>query len=79
MIPRKMDLETRNIKSKTEDGETYYEIEGIKNHFPDLRFPPEKVKQVLINYSLKDGIRQEDIQELSEFDKNVIKIYKFKK
>lgn len=76
MIPTVEEL----IELKVEhNSELYFEIEGIRNLYPDLRFPPDKIKRVLINGTLKNGIQQQDLHELTPFDKNLIKLHGFGK
>jgi hypothetical protein len=79
MIPKQSQLIKLKVDYGVYENELYFDIEQLRELYPDLRFPPDKIKTVFINTVAKEGIKQQDIQELTEFDKNVIKLYNFKK
>lgn len=79
MIPSKSNLIRLKVKYTIHENEFYFDIDELRQKFPDLRFPPDKIKEVFIGGVSKKGIKQEDIHELTDFEKKVIKLYNFKK
>jgi len=79
MIPKQSNLIQLNVKYGTYENELYFDIEEIRRLFPDLRFPPDKIKEVIMGGVSAKGIKQNDIQELTDFDRNMVKLYNFKK
>lgn len=79
MKPTATHLINLKVRYGTYENELYFDIEQIRERFPDLRFPPDKIKEVLIGGVSTKGIRQQDLQELSDFDRNMIKLYNFGK
>lgn len=71
----KEDLDGKNIRNTIRDGTKYYHIEDIRKHFPYTKYPADKI--LLIEE--KAAIRFEDIQEMTEFDKNIYNLMKNKK
>lgn len=61
------------------DSHLYFDIDEVSLKYPDVRFPPDKIREVFMDGMLRKGIRAQDIKELSEFDKQMIRLYHHKK
>lgn len=79
MIPSEEDLIGLKVEYEIYEEQLYFNIDMVGQLFPDLRFPPEKVKELIIEGTVKKAIRREDMHELTDFEKKLIKLYNFKK
>ena len=75
MKPSLTSLIRLKVKYGVKNNEMYFDVDEMREMFPDLRFPPDKICKVSIGGVEKDGIRHQDMRELTEFEKNIIKVY----
>lgn len=68
-------LEGKHIGNTIRDGTKYYHIEDIRKYFPYTKYPADKI----LHIEETAAIRFEDIQEMTEFDKNIYNLMKNKK
>ena len=79
MKPSLKHLIDLKVRYGTYENELYFDVEELRQIYPHLRFPPDKIRKVSNGTIFFDGIRQQDIKELNEFEKNIMKFYNFKK
>jgi len=79
MKPTLATLIKQKVKYGVNDNEPYFDVEDLREKYPDLRFPPDKIKQISIGGIIKSGIRAQDLHELTDFEINLTKLYNFKK
>lgn len=79
MIPTQIELIVENITWVIHEGEHYFDVNEVKQKYDSVKFPPDKIKKLPIGGVLVNVIRAEDIQEMTDFDKKVIQLLKYKK
>lgn len=72
-------LRLLRMKPIVQNGLSYFSVDDIREKFPDHRCPPDAIKEILVKGKKKEYIQAKDIQELTEFDKQMIKLYNFNK
>lgn len=79
MKPTYTELMLQNITWIIHEGEHYFVVNEIRQKYADLKFPPDKMVKLPVGGFMVNVIKAEDIEEMTEFDKNVVKFMKHKK
>lgn len=79
MKPTHTTLIKQKVKYGVDNNEPYFDVDELREKYPNLRFPSDKIKIVSIGGINRNGIRVQDIQELTDFEKNLTKLYNFRK
>lgn len=56
--------------------ELYFDVLEVKEWFPDKKFPPDKIVSLPIGGLYRNTIRVKDIEDMTEFDKNMVRFMK---
>ena len=78
MRPRASTL-VKQVRYTIHESELYFDVNEVKQLYPNLKFPAEKIKQLPIGGIYVNSIRQQDIEEMTDFDKKVLQLLRFKK
>jgi hypothetical protein len=68
-----------NIRYAVYRNQLYFDVLEIKALLPNKKFPAEKIKQLPIGGRVTNTIKASDIQNMTDFDKNIVQFMKVKK
>lgn len=71
------ELLKENISSALYEGKLYFDVEQVREAFPYTKFPPEKIKPLLIGFKLHDTILAVDIEDMNDFDLMILQTLNF--
>jgi len=72
MKPNQSTLIKQKMRYSLFEGELYFSVDDIREHYTTLKFPPEKIKQLPIGGVYANTIKVSDIQEMTDFDKKIL-------
>ncbi|MBA9072597.1 hypothetical protein GGR22_000723 [Flavobacterium gossypii] len=72
-------LLSKKVPFVRKDKVLYFSIEGIRKYYPHAKFPADKIRNLVVGVMPTAVIKPSDIEEMTEFDKNIANMMKFKK
>ena len=60
------------------ENELYFDVLEVKQWFPEKKFPPDKIKSLPIGGVFKNTIKIQDVEDMTEFDKNMVRFMQAK-
>jgi len=67
-----------NVSYAVYENELYFDVLQVKEWFPDKKFPPDKMKSLPIGGVYANTIRIQDIEDMTEFDKTMVRFMQAK-
>lgn len=77
MKPTASKLLRQKVRYTIHENELYFDVQEIKQLYPECKFPPDKIKKLPIGVVYTDSIRPQDIELMTDFDKKVLQFMKF--
>jgi len=67
------------VRYGVHENELYFDVLEVKQLYPEVKFPPDKIVKVAIGGVYTNAIRPQDIEEMTEFDKSIVQFMQAKK
>jgi hypothetical protein len=77
MRPTASRLIKQKVRYTVHENELYFDVSELKQLYPNLKFPPDKIKQLHVKGVSTNTIRPQDVEEMTDFDKKVLQFMKF--
>jgi len=77
MKPNQSTLIKQKVRYSIYENELYFAVDDIREHYSDLKFPPDKVKKLPIGGVYANTIKILDIEQMTDFDKKILQTLNF--
>lgn len=68
----------QKVRYTIHEDELYFDVLEVKKFYPDKKFPADKIKSLPIGGIFTNVIRPQDVEDMTEFDKTMVKFMQAK-